>query len=218
MTQIKTLLKWLYGIGFSITGLVIMVSISFIGGLLFLIAGLILFPPTLKIIEEKTGRQYKRPIKYGAVICLIFCGIFPIANTEVIKDDKKKKEDQAAFEKLPQRVKDSLGLVKAKQDSLDQIQKEIEQVAENAKGRKEKIEKLFSPWDGSHIELTRYIKKNMNDPDSYEHIETRFGDQGDYILVVTKFRGKNAFGGKVINTVTAKVDFDGNVLEIVSQD
>ncbi len=57
----------------------------------------------------------------------------------------------------------------------------------------------------------------MNDPDSYDHIETRFSDKGDYLFVITKFRGANAFGGKVINTVSANVDFEGNVLEIVSQ-
>lgn len=58
----------------------------------------------------------------------------------------------------------------------------------------------------------------MNDPDSYEHIETRFRDDGDNIFVITKFRGTNAFGGKVINTVSAKVDFNGNVIEVISQE
>ena len=58
----------------------------------------------------------------------------------------------------------------------------------------------------------------MNDPDSYDHIETKFRDNGNSLNVVTKFRGKNAFGGMVINTVTARVDLDGNVLEIISQE
>ncbi len=57
----------------------------------------------------------------------------------------------------------------------------------------------------------------MNDPDSYEHVETRYGDKGTYLIVTTTFRGKNAFGGVARNTVTAKVDLEGNVLEIVSQ-
>jgi hypothetical protein len=31
-----------------------------------------------------------------------------------------------------------------------------------------------------------------------------------------KFRGKNSFGGLVLNEVSARVDFDGNVIEIVN--
>jgi hypothetical protein len=83
--------------------------------------------------------------------------------------------------------------------------------------RKEQIERHFSAWDGSHRGLTEYIKKTMNDPDSYEHDETRYTDKGDHLIVHTKFRGKNAFGGVVRNSVIAKVDLNGNVLEIISQ-
>ncbi|GHB44533.1 hypothetical protein [Mongoliitalea lutea] len=83
--------------------------------------------------------------------------------------------------------------------------------------RQKEVEKQFSSWDGSHRGLTKKIKESMNDPDSYEHVETRFRDDGDYIFVITKFRGTNAFGGKVTNTVSAKVDFKGNVIEIVSK-
>lgn len=78
---------------------------------------------------------------------------------------------------------------------------------------------LFSPWDGAFRIGEKYIKKNMNDPDSYEHIEStyciypNFPDgvsemlrekgykklkKGDF-LVIMKFRGNNAFGGKVLD-------------------
>ena len=65
-----------------------------------------------------------------------------------------------------------------------------------------KANSYFSPWDGSHRDLERSIKNSMNDPDSYEHVETTFGINYDTeeLTVVTKFRGKNAFGGKVINS------------------
>lgn len=84
--------------------------------------------------------------------------------------------------------------------------------------RQIKVESQFSAWDGSHRGLTNLIEKSMNDPDSYEHIETRFKDNGDHIYVISKFRGANAFGGKVITTVTAKVDFSGNVIQVISQE
>lgn len=81
--------------------------------------------------------------------------------------------------------------------------------------RKDLIKKQFSSWDGSHRGLEKLIKKSMNDPGSYDHEETSYLDKGDHLLVQTKFRGKNAYGGTVLNTVTAKVDFKGNVLEVL---
>ena len=83
--------------------------------------------------------------------------------------------------------------------------------------RKEQIEKNFSAWDGSHRGLTALIKKSMNDPDSYGHVESVYWDKGDHLVVKTTFRGKNAFGGVVKNWVMAKVDLNGNVIEIISQ-
>jgi hypothetical protein len=83
--------------------------------------------------------------------------------------------------------------------------------------RQDSIESQFSAWDGSHRTLERLIKDNMNDPDSYEHIETRYRDDKTSIFLYTKFRGANAFGGKVINEVTAKADINGNIIEILSQ-
>lgn len=82
--------------------------------------------------------------------------------------------------------------------------------------RAERIEKAFSPWDGSHRGVEREIKARMNDPSSYEHVETRYTDKGDFLLVRTTFRGKNAFGGLIVNTWVVKTDLDGNVLQIIS--
>ena len=83
--------------------------------------------------------------------------------------------------------------------------------------RKKRIESQFSAWDGSHRNLERVVKKAMNDPESYKHVETVYWDMGSYLIVRTTFRGKNVFGGVVKNSVKAKVDLDGNVLEILEQ-
>lgn len=81
----------------------------------------------------------------------------------------------------------------------------------------EKIEAQFSAWDGSHRALTTYIKKRMNNPASFEHVETGFKKDADgNLLVKTVFRGTNSFGAVVTNQVVARVDLDGNVLKIVS--
>lgn len=83
--------------------------------------------------------------------------------------------------------------------------------------RADKLKIMFSPYDGSHRGLEKFIKSNMHDPDSFEHVETRSSDEGSYILVYMKYRGKNAFGGLVLNEMTAKSDLDGNIIEVVAQ-
>lgn len=83
--------------------------------------------------------------------------------------------------------------------------------------RQEKIENQFSGWDGSNRPLEKLIKNSMNDPDSYDHVKTVYWDQKDYLIVKTTFRGKNAFGGLVLNSVKAKISIGGTVLEVMEQ-
>jgi len=82
--------------------------------------------------------------------------------------------------------------------------------------RTEEIKKQFSPWDGSHNKLEKHIKLVMNDPDSYNHVSTTYIDRGDHLIVETTFRGKNAFGGVVVQTIKAKANIsDGYIYEII---
>lgn len=81
--------------------------------------------------------------------------------------------------------------------------------------RKMQLEKLFSAWDGSHRGLETLIKKAMNDPDSYKHVETVFWDMNDHLVVRTTYRGKNAYGGVVTAWVKAKVNLEGEVLAVI---
>ncbi|MBD1399048.1 zinc ribbon domain-containing protein [Pontibacter sp. JH31] len=83
--------------------------------------------------------------------------------------------------------------------------------------RNTNIESQFSAWNGSHRNLERAIKGAMNDPDSYEHVETKYWDMDNHIVVLTKYRGKNAFGGKVLGSVKARVSLDGDILEVIEQ-
>ncbi len=94
---------------------------------------------------------------------------------------------------------------------LDPEQKEINDVKER---RQHLIDRQFAGFSGANVYVQRAIKENMNDPDSYDHIETTYSDKGKYILVFTKFRGKNSFGGTIIQNVTAKVDIEGNVISL----
>ena len=100
----------------------------------------------------------------------------------------------------------------------ERIAKELKVEQEQQKKRNQIVQKQFSPWDGSHPKLSNIIEKGCRNPDSYEHIETRFRDEGNYIFVVTNYRAENGFGGMSLGKVTAKVDLSGNVIEIVSQE
>lgn len=84
------------------------------------------------------------------------------------------------------------------------------------------FEKQFGAWDGSHYQLVALIKNNMNNPDSYQHDRTTYRlvvtDEERYAVITTSFRGQNAFGGVIKNTVVAKTDIDtGNIIEILEQ-
>lgn len=84
-----------------------------------------------------------------------------------------------------------------------------------AEERSAKIESAFSSWDGSHRGLEKVIKASMNDPNSYEHVETKYWDREDHLIIQCDFRGKNAFGGVVKNSIRAKADLEGNIIEII---
>ncbi|MFN7160320.1 MAG: hypothetical protein ACK4NC_01775 [Candidatus Gracilibacteria bacterium] len=93
----------------------------------------------------------------------------------------------------------------------------IKQKEDEAKQKTERIEKQFSKWDGSHIELTKLIKAGMNNPKSYEHVMTTYAvnEAESTMRVTTAFRGTNAFGAIVTNTIVATMTLDGDNIQII---
>jgi len=299
-----TILKWIFGIFFIIGGFAGLFS-SFLTGLLFLILGLFILPPTYELFSKKTKINLPSGAKWAIVIVGLIVDGFTVPGEDLEKDkeidlvlakasdfidneqmdsakvyiqkakeqyssvSKKKATDlekeletynseELVEEKLvsmtdtefqllkkdslskeyfsqPTLNKSFIAMMKTKAPEREKIIKEVAErkeqeriakelaaeqrkQAEINKNRKENIEKQFSAWDGSHPKLSRMIEENCRNPDSYEHIETRFRDDGNSIFVITKYRAENGFGGMTIGTVSARVDFEGNVLEIVSQD
>lgn len=82
------------------------------------------------------------------------------------------------------------------------------------RARQEKIEDQFSAWDGANYPVEEAVKQRLKDPDSYEHIETRYSDEGDHLYVVMRFRARNSFGGYVVNTAYADVTLEGQVISL----
>lgn len=81
------------------------------------------------------------------------------------------------------------------------------------------FETQFSPWDGSHRKLEKFIKSLMNDEASYDHIKTTYRlvlNENPRAIVTTTFKGRNVFGGMIKQSITAAVDIEtGDILEII---
>ena len=100
------------------------------------------------------------------------------------------------------------------------------------------INNQFSAWDGSHKELERLIIRNLNDEDSYKHIETTYRDISDEsirdevnqvladagytqrvevgdLFIRTQFSAKNAFGGTIKNTAFGIASYNNNTITLV---
>ena len=79
------------------------------------------------------------------------------------------------------------------------------------------IKSQFSVWDGANTYLVDLVKKNLNDPKSFDHEETTYKDMGDHLVVKMTYRAKNAFGALILQNVTAKTDYKTNEIIITSQ-
>lgn len=79
------------------------------------------------------------------------------------------------------------------------------------------IRQQFSAWDGSHINFKQFIKDNMNDPSSFEHVKTAYEIRKDSteILIQMTYRGTNAFGGVVTNTSQGLANINGDIIKLI---
>lgn len=75
----------------------------------------------------------------------------------------------------------------------------------------------FSVWNGSNTYLVDLIKENLNDAKSFEHVKTTYVDKGDRLIVKMTYRAKNAFGGVILQNVTATSDYKTGIIKVTSQ-
>lgn len=74
------------------------------------------------------------------------------------------------------------------------------------------ITRWMSNYDGSIFEFEYDVKKLLDDPESFEHVETSYTKSAK---VKMKFRAKNRFGAIVLNTAHADLNtIDGTVSNI----
>lgn len=91
----------------------------------------------------------------------------------------------------------------------------FELIKKDDEERKKKIQASFSMWNGSHRGVVALVKDAMHDADSYKHIETTYSDKGDHLIINCRYSGTNGYGGRVQGRIIAKVDLEGNVLEVI---
>lgn len=213
---IKKILKYLFAFTF------LVVSIKYVNStftfFLFFALTLLIFPP-LESFWLRVFPSFKYiKVRYGA-----YAGIFilaslstPITQKELPSAKITDSDNDSADTHIQNSPEsNSTGTVTYNAATGEKVEAVQSVIKDENEDRTKAIEKQFSSWDGSHMRLERYIKKQMNDPGSYEHVKTTYSDNGTNITVVTQFRGKNSFGAIVLNTLKAKVDIDGEVLEII---
>lgn len=72
--------------------------------------------------------------------------------------------------------------------------------------------KNISSWDGSHMGIVVAVQQSMNDPDSFEHVKTTYGEhkKGGFIVSMA-YRGNNSFGAKILTSIDIRVGCDGSM-------
>jgi hypothetical protein len=203
-------------------------------GIILLILWITLCIRWLISVNNKDGRAGRKA--FYAIACFLLM-IVAFASSPSLQEDtdvssasetnneNKKEADKVKKESEPQLTAEEAKLKKeadAKQKLEDEAKAaetaKLKAEADKIQARTDSIASQFSLWDGSHTVLKEMIKDAMNDPDSFEHDETTYRDDGDFITVQTKYRGKNGFGGVVRGSVIATFSLDGEFIEVLSQE
>jgi hypothetical protein len=74
------------------------------------------------------------------------------------------------------------------------------------------IDTYTRAYDGSCVPLVSYVKDKMYDPNSFEHLSTKYSIGSGYVFVSMEYIGTNGFGGRMRQTTIAHMSFDGRIL------
>jgi hypothetical protein len=79
----------------------------------------------------------------------------------------------------------------------------------------QKSRRLFNMWNGACKPLEQELKNMLSAPGSYKHIKTRYQDHDSYLRVILVFRAKNAAGVTIEQSISADVDLEGKLSNIL---
>lgn len=73
--------------------------------------------------------------------------------------------------------------------------------------------RCLSSWDGSFRSIIEWVKWNLKDPTSFEHVETTYSNETDGThLIIMKYRAKNGFWALDVSALKLKSDDNCNVI------
>lgn len=154
--------------------------------------------------ERKERLRTTDPVAYASLI----------AKEEADAAAKAERDKLAAEERAAKEEADAAAKA-ARDKAAEEERAAMEQARrdeENAKLAEAAEEKrrgfhCLSGWDGSQRNLVEWTKKNLNDPGSFEHDETRISpvDGDGTHTVFMDYRAKNGFGGVVRGSIVATI-------------
>lgn len=147
MEELKTILKWVFGVICFILGLCSLPT-SIAGAILFLVAGLFLIPPIFKKLNKR--KKISRATKITFPIASIFVAFIALGIAGVVEVDKTmnkiKEKKNEEYAKLTEEQKDSIVLAERKIDSIRSFneQKKLDslRIVQFKEKEKKEIEKL----------------------------------------------------------------------------
>lgn len=99
-------------------------------------------------------------------------------------------------------------VISAQKQIYDIEQLAIKKTEEHQRKIKQFEENCLSIVDGSHSKLVDWRKETMDNPESFDHVETTYNVFDDYAIILMKYRGKNRFGALILTSLKAKVSLE----------
>lgn len=79
----------------------------------------------------------------------------------------------------------------------------------------ELIKNQFDSINDSNIYLVKYVKSNMVNPNSFEHIKTEWSKSPKFIVVRMLYVEKDKKGRKILKHIKAELDVWGDILQVL---
>jgi hypothetical protein len=168
--------------------------------------------PTVAVVTLGIVLSYRPKDEVKIAACIQthgeqYCDTWGNAEDKATVDAKIAKEEAEALAKIAKEEAEALAKIAKEEAEALQKRFELAVITRLAAEKNRKGFHCLSNWDGSHKGVTNYIKTQLREPDSYEHIETRItpvDSDGNHTLIM-QYRARNGFGGMAVELATATV-------------
>lgn len=164
----------------------------------------------LQLHQRLDALKAEDPAGYEAALA----AMTPRARDRERERQRTEAERKLAGARLAVEREEAARQAAAEAEAAAERKREAEAAEKREQAAKEETERrsgfhCLSRWDGSHREFVRTIKRQLNDPDSFEHDETRVTPEkaGEHQIMMY-FRAKNAFGGTIRALATGRYDHE----------